>query len=53
MPNIGIEEGSFADRLKKLTLSPLQLLKVLWEEVNNVTVKRQLREGLKHFDFSP
>jgi hypothetical protein len=40
MPNVGIEEGSFAHRRKKLTLNPLQLLKVLWEEINNVAVKR-------------
>jgi hypothetical protein len=52
MPNVGIE-GSFANRRKKLILSPLQLLKVLWEEVNNVAVKRPLREDLKHFEFSP
>jgi hypothetical protein len=39
MPNVGTE-GYFVDRRKKLILSPLQLLKVLWEEVNNVAVKR-------------
>jgi hypothetical protein len=32
------EEGSFADRLKKSTLQPLELLKVLKEEVDSMAV---------------
>jgi hypothetical protein len=47
------EDGSFADRRKKMTLQPLQPLKVLKEEVDSVAVKWSFREDVKHFEFPP
>jgi cap2 methyltransferase len=47
------EEGSFADRRKKLTLQALQLLKVLKEEVESVAVTWPFREDVKHLEFPP
>jgi hypothetical protein len=47
------EEGSFADRRKKLTLQPLQPLKVLKEEVDSVAATWSFREDMNHFEFLP
>ncbi|PNF27384.1 hypothetical protein B7P43_G17491 [Cryptotermes secundus] len=47
------EEGSFADRLKKSTLQPVQLLKVLREEVESMSVTWPFHEDVQHFEFPP
>jgi hypothetical protein len=44
------EEGSFADRLKKSTLQPLQLLKVLKEEVESMAVTWPFHEEVQHLE---
>jgi hypothetical protein len=44
------EEGSFADRLKKSTLQPLQLLKVLKEEMDSMAVTWPFHEVVQHLE---
>jgi hypothetical protein len=44
------EEGSFADRRKKLTLEPIQLLKVLKEEVESMAVTWPFCEDMQHLE---
>jgi hypothetical protein len=44
------EEGSFADQLKKSTLQPLQLLKVLKEEVDSMAVTWTFHEDVQHLE---
>jgi hypothetical protein len=46
------EEGSFADRLKKLTLQPLELLKVLKEEVDSMAVAWSFDEDVQTLEVS-
>jgi hypothetical protein len=45
------EEGFFADRINKLRLQTLQLLKKLEEEVDTVAVTWPFFECVKRFEF--
>jgi hypothetical protein len=45
------EEGSFADGLKKSTLQPLELLKVLKEEVDSMAVAWPSYEDVQALEF--
>jgi hypothetical protein len=49
--NPRVEEGSFADRRKKLLSQPLQLLKVLKEQVDGIAVTWPFCEDVKHIEF--
>ncbi|XP_069682597.1 cap-specific mRNA (nucleoside-2'-O-)-methyltransferase 2 isoform X1 [Periplaneta americana] len=45
------EEGSFDERRKKATLQPLQLLKTLKEELNNINVDWPFTKNIKYLEF--
>jgi hypothetical protein len=47
------EEGSFSDRRKRSELQPLQLLKVLKEELDSMAIEWPFSDDVKRLEVSP